>query len=97
MRDTSENTDPAVIATRTSCANVGEGRNDFVADRCVPELEPFARECRWCGSHEPIDTWALSVKPPQDDEPLLGFRCDRLECYVLEIEECRRGVAMDTA
>jgi hypothetical protein len=97
MRDTSEYTDPAVIATRTSCANVGEGRNDFVADRCVPELEPFARECRWCGSHEPIDTWALSVKPPQDDEPLLGFRCDRLECYVLEIEECRRGVAMDTA
>ncbi|KAI4846481.1 hypothetical protein E4T44_05037 [Aureobasidium sp. EXF-8845] len=93
MRDTSEYTDPAVIATQTSCANVGEGRNDFVADRCVPELEPFARECRWCGSHEPIDTWALSYKPPQGDEPLVGFCCDRPECYVLEVEECRRSVA----
>jgi hypothetical protein len=85
-------TDPAFITNQTSCANVGEGRNDFVVDRCVPEVEPFARECRWCGSHEPIDTWARSDKPPQDDEPLLGFCCDRPECYVLEIEECRHAV-----
>jgi hypothetical protein len=96
MRDTSEYTDPAVIANQTSCANIGEGSNDFVADRCVPELEPFARECRWCGSHEPIDTWRLSLKPPQGNEPLHGFYCDRVECYNLEMEECRRGVAMST-
>jgi len=96
LHATSQYTDPAFILNQTSCANLGFGRNDFVADRCVPELEPFARGCRWCGSHEPIDTWALSYKPPQGDEPLLGFYCDRPECCVSEIEECRRQFATST-
>lgn len=93
IRTTAEFTDPAFIMAQTSIGNVDFGRNDFVVDRCVPELEPFARVCRWCSSHQPIDTWAPSVKPPQDDEPLLGFYCDRPACHVLEIEECRRQIS----
>ncbi|KAH0170515.1 hypothetical protein KCU67_g2607, partial [Aureobasidium melanogenum] len=93
IRVTGEFTDPSFIIAQTSIGSVGGGRNDFVVDRCVPELEPFARQCRWGSSHEPIDTWALSDKPPQDDEPLHGFYCDRAACYALEIEECRHAEA----
>ncbi|KAG9663485.1 hypothetical protein KCU95_g18988, partial [Aureobasidium melanogenum] len=92
LRMTEEFTDPSFVIAQTRNGNVSKGRNNFVVDRCVPELEPFARVCRW-GAHEPIDTWALSVKPPQDDEPLHGFYCDRAACYVLEVEECRHAEA----
>ncbi|KAI5275297.1 hypothetical protein E4T47_01727 [Aureobasidium subglaciale] len=92
-RATSEYADPGSIRAQTSSGNVSKGRNNYVVDRCVPEQEPFARVCRWGSSHEPIDTWALSDKPPQDDESLLGFYCDRSECYVLEIEDCKHAAA----
>ncbi|KAK6001859.1 hypothetical protein QM012_002349 [Aureobasidium pullulans] len=92
LRDTAEFTDPAFIIAQTSNGNVGWGRNDFVVDRCVPELEPYARECRWGSSHEPIDTWALSNKPSQGDQPLHGFCCDRPACYAHEIEEYIRNL-----
>ncbi|KAI5239864.1 hypothetical protein E4T43_06561 [Aureobasidium subglaciale] len=92
-RATSEYADPGSIRAQTSSGNVSKARNNYVVDRCVPEQEPFARVCRWGSSHEPIDTWALSDKPPQDDESLLGFYCDRSECYVLEIEDCKHAAA----
>ncbi|KAI5197383.1 hypothetical protein E4T39_07341 [Aureobasidium subglaciale] len=88
-RVTSEYAHPAFIRAQTCNGNVSRGRNDYVVDRCVPEQEPFARVCRWGSSHQPIDTWAVSDKPAQDDEPLLGFYCDRPACYVLEMEQCR--------
>ncbi|CAD0108231.1 unnamed protein product [Aureobasidium uvarum] len=93
-RVTAQFTDPAFVDAQTTNGNVSWGRNEFVVDRCVPEQEPFARVCRWGSSHQPLDTWALSDRPPQDDEPLLGFYCDQPACYVLEIEECRHAAAM---
>ncbi|KAI5205966.1 hypothetical protein E4T38_04117 [Aureobasidium subglaciale] len=89
-RVTSEYADPVSIRAQTSSGNLGAGQKQSVVDRCVPDQEPFARVCRWGSSHEPIHTWALSDKPPQDDESLLGFYCDRSGCYVLEIEECKQ-------
>jgi hypothetical protein len=62
------------------------GRNAITADRCIPQAEPFARDCCWCG-RDTVANWAHSAKLPQKGEPLLSFVCDRLECYHREMEE----------
>jgi hypothetical protein len=93
---TAEFTDPEEIRMQTHNGSVQRTRNAQDFALCVSESDNYVRVCRWCGEDQTSALWAHSVRPPQDNDSALGFVCDKLPCFALELEESERTRARDT-